>query len=85
MKRYWIALAAAALGIVPAGFAQDQAQERTDTANRISTDSSFATKTAEGGMAEVQLGNLAKDHAFSPDVKASASEWSTTTPRPTRS
>jgi putative membrane protein len=39
------------------------------TANRMTADSNFATKAAEGGMAEVQLGNLAKEHAASEDVK----------------
>ena len=48
-----------------AALAQDQG-----TANRMTTsDNTFATKAAQGGMAEVQLGNLAKDHASSPDVK----------------
>ncbi len=32
-------------------------------------DSTFATKAAQGGMAEVKLGELAKEHASSSDVK----------------
>jgi len=35
-----------------------------------SGDMSFATKAAEGGLAEVQLGKLAADKASNPDVKA---------------
>ncbi len=49
------------------------AQQNAGTANRMTTsDSTFATKAAEGGLAEVQLGNLAKDHAASADVKTFA-------------
>jgi len=44
------------------------AQEK-NTANRMTADSTFATKAAEGGLAEVQLGNLAKEHASSQEVK----------------
>ena len=42
---------------------------RAQNANRMTADSNFATKAAQGGMAEVQLGNLAKDHASSTEVK----------------
>lgn len=35
-----------------------------------SADSSFAKKAAQGGMAEVAMGNLAESHAQSADVKA---------------
>jgi putative membrane protein len=38
-------------------------------ANRMVADNSFATKAAQGGMAEVQLGNLAKARAHSQEVK----------------
>jgi putative membrane protein len=65
MKGFWMLVTAAALAAVPATLAQ------TNGANRMTAaDSNFATKAAEGGLAEVQLGNLAKDHASSPDVKA---------------
>jgi len=35
-----------------------------------SSDTSFAKKAAQGGMAEVAMGNLAESHAQSADVKA---------------
>lgn len=35
-----------------------------------STDTNFAKKAAQGGMAEVAMGNLAESHAQSADVKA---------------
>ncbi len=55
-------------------FAQSQSRghESASTrgsANRLTGDNNFATKAAQGGMAEVQLGNLAKEHASSSDVK----------------
>jgi putative membrane protein len=54
--------------LVSGALAQDQS---AGTANRMTaSDSTFATKAAEGGLAEVQLGNLAKDHAESADVKS---------------
>jgi putative membrane protein len=41
------------------------------TANRMSGgDQTFAMKAAQGGLAEVQFGNLAKEKASSPDVKS---------------
>lgn len=47
--------------------------QKTGTAERMSgpgsADQTFMMKAAQGGMAEVQLGNLAKDHAESQDVK----------------
>ncbi len=45
--------------------------QNTGSANRMTTaDSSFATKAAAGGMAEVKLGELAKTNASSADVKS---------------
>jgi putative membrane protein len=60
-----IAVAAAfALTLIPAALAQ------TNSANRLhADDSNFVMKAAQGGMAEVELGKLAKDHAASQDVK----------------
>jgi putative membrane protein len=44
--------------------------QNTGSANRMTmADSSFATKAAAGGMAEVKLGELAKTNASSADVK----------------
>lgn len=55
------ALAALSLGAVL--FAQN-------SANRLSNpDSTFATKAAQGGMAEVQMGQLATQNASNADVK----------------
>jgi putative membrane protein len=57
-----------------AAMAQDSTpktdKQATGSANRMTSgDSTFATKAAAGGMAEVKLGELAKDHAASADVK----------------
>jgi len=42
-----------------------------ESANRLSNpDSTFATKAAQGGMAEVQMGKLAAQKASNADVKA---------------
>jgi putative membrane protein len=70
---------AAMLGLLslPAAFAQSPSQSRdrssetgqTNSANRMTADNSFVTKAAQGGMAEVKLGELAKDHASSQQVK----------------
>ena len=69
MKMYFAMSAAiAALGLLslaPASLAQTN-----QSANRLAAaDSTFAQKAAQGGMAEVKLGNLAKDHATSDAVK----------------
>jgi len=45
--------------------------QNTGSANRMAMgDSTFATKAAAGGMAEVKLGELAKTNASSADVKS---------------
>ena len=74
-------LAAAALLAISPAIAQDtdaKDTSRKGSAERMKSeapstisaaDRSFATKTAEDGMAEVQLGNLAKDHASNQAVK----------------
>jgi putative membrane protein len=46
------------------------AQAQNQSANRMqAADSTFVTKAAQGGMAEVKLGELAKDHGSSDAVK----------------
>jgi len=65
MKRFLTVVAGSLLGL--AAYAQAQPQ---GTANRLmGADSTFVNKAAMGGMAEVKLGELAKDHASSQDVK----------------
>jgi putative membrane protein len=58
-----IALVAIAVGwwLAPSSFA-GQSQE-------VSPDQTFAKKAVVGGLAEVQLGKMAVEHATSPDVK----------------
>jgi putative membrane protein len=52
------------VALAPAAIAQKQ------SANRMMTpDTTFATKAAQGGIAEVQMGQLAKDHASSQAIK----------------
>jgi putative membrane protein len=65
--KFLAGLAVLGLAIGPAGVAR--AQTKNTSANRLTADNTFATKAAQGGMAEVELGKLAKDHASSPDVK----------------
>lgn len=45
-------------------------RSRSGSSNRMSADSNFATKAAQGGIAEVKLGELAKEKASNSDVKA---------------
>ena len=52
----------------PPSSAQHEAQ--SGSANRMSSHSSFVTKAAVGGMAEVKLGQLATQKASNSDVKA---------------
>lgn len=53
--------------------AQTDASQHMDTGTQKmmnSADTTFAMKAAQGGMAEVKLGQLAADKASNPDVKA---------------
>jgi len=80
--RFHLLAGAAVLGLisftaVPAQSQQSGGTERSkgramaeNTANRMTGgDSNFATKAAQGGMAEVQLGQLAESNASSQQVK----------------
>lgn len=62
--------------IVSAGVASQAQEHAKGSSDRMkagdsmgSPDSAFIMKAAQGGMAEVELGNLAKEHASSSDVK----------------
>jgi putative membrane protein len=78
MKQHFgIMLAACAIGAAPA-LAQYQTTPASKTARHkspaaqsksVGADQSFVKEAAIGGLAEVQLGNLAKDKASNPDVK----------------
>ena len=53
--------------------AQDTGNQHMDTGTKKmmkSADSTFAMKAAQGGMAEVKMGQLAADKGTNPDVKA---------------
>ena len=60
------ALGVAACTILVAGTGLCQSNQ---SANRMTTDNSFFTKAAQGGMAEVELGKLAVSHASNDQVK----------------
>src|SRR5262249_32420393 len=54
----------------PSG-AKKSSKNSEQSANRLAAaDSTFVTKAAEGGMAEVELGNLAKTNGSNTDVKS---------------
>ena len=59
-----VLIGASALSVV--AFAQDASQ----TGNSMSGDKMFVRKAAEGGLMEVQLGQLAAQKATNPDVKS---------------
>jgi putative membrane protein len=75
----------AALGLLslPMAVAQNNQKESRsnkagNSANRImSPDSTFVTKAAEGGLAEVQMGQLAQQHASNSEVKQFAQQMVT--------
>lgn len=60
-----VALAVAAMSVAPA-FAQQSAKA---SGNLAATDRTFVKEAAIGGLAEVELGNLAKEKASNADVK----------------
>jgi len=63
-------LAIGLLALAPAFAQNGQSGKAAGSANRLAgADHTFVMKAAEGGLAEVELGNLAKDKASDPDVK----------------
>ncbi|HLJ49972.1 MAG TPA: DUF4142 domain-containing protein [Bryobacteraceae bacterium] len=76
MKTWSLTLLSTAAFIALPVFAQSTAGQKgsadrmTNNTNTLSAaDRTFATKAAQGGMAEVEMGNLAKDHASNQAVK----------------
>ena len=74
MKRVNLLTGCAVLAVASvASGAQNTSNQHMDTGSKKmlkSADAKFAMKAAQGGMAEVKLGQLAADKATSPDVKA---------------
>jgi putative membrane protein len=64
------------LAITIAGLLGSAASAQQNSANRMTqeADSSFATKAAQGGIAEVELGKLATEHASNDSVKRFAEQ-----------
>jgi putative membrane protein len=56
-------------GLLAVGVAALGSLAIAQKANRMTADSTFVTKAAQGGMAEVKLGHLDEEKAMSPDVK----------------
>lgn len=56
-------------GFAAATLAAGMAAAQSKSANRLAADNTFTTKAAEGGMAEVQMGQLAVQHASNQQVK----------------
>lgn len=78
MNSRYLAVTVLSAGVMifgAASLAQDTSSAKTGGSDRMksetsgSADQHFMIKAAQGGMAEVQLGNLAKDHASSASVK----------------
>ncbi|MGI8961633.1 MAG: DUF4142 domain-containing protein [Bryobacteraceae bacterium] len=75
-RNFWlvVAIVAAGTALLPiAMYAQDTSAQKMDQGSSKmlkSSDTAFAMKAAQGGVAEVQMGKLAAEKASSPDVKA---------------
>jgi putative membrane protein len=70
LKRFATGIALASLCLLPIGAsAQSSASNSSSSSQLSSADKTFVTKAAQGGMAEVQLGQLATEKAQSDDVK----------------
>ena len=72
LTRTSVALAALALACAGPLHAQTKTTTTTTRTTTKSGTPSFATKAAVGGLAEVQMGQLASDKATDPDVKTFA-------------
>jgi len=57
------------MGLAAAALAAGLAAAQSKTANRLAADNMFVMTAAEGGMAEVQMGQLAAQHASDAMVK----------------
>jgi putative membrane protein len=56
-------------GLALVTFLAGNAPAQKSHANRLAADNSFVTKAAQGGMAEVKMGQLAVERASNPKVK----------------
>jgi len=64
-----IALVAAAAGVFAFGQTSSTPAQDTNAGGLSKADREFVTKAAKGGLAEVKLGQLAKERASTPEVK----------------